>query len=56
MMTARERYLNDQTFRALVDALEVQISLANYTLSELRQAVILATIHYEQKVSHTERK
>jgi hypothetical protein len=48
MMTPDERYQHDPVFRQMVDLLEIQIREATYTPSELRQAVILAAIHYEQ--------
>ena len=47
MMTAEERYQNDPTFHALVDTLHNQIVNAQFTPSELREAVMLAAIKYE---------
>ena len=49
MMTPEERYLRDTTFKILVDSLEAQIHQANYTPTELREAAILAAIHYEER-------
>ena len=46
-MTPEERYTSDAMFRRLVDTLENQIHQANYTPSELREAAMLAAIHYD---------
>ena len=43
-----DRYQNDMEFHVLVDTIEAKIIEARYTPSELRQAVILACIHFEQ--------
>lgn len=48
MMLPEDRYQYDPAFRVLVDALEIQLRQADYTPSELRAAVILAAIHYEE--------
>jgi heterodisulfide reductase subunit B len=45
--TVRARYQNDAHFKHLVDCLEHAIHQAKYTPSELREAAILAAIHYE---------
>lgn len=45
--TVEERYARDPHFRGLVDILEHQIRLANYTPTEIREAAMLAQIHYE---------
>jgi hypothetical protein len=42
-----ERYRRDPHFRVLVDVLEHHIREANYTPTELREAALLACIHYE---------
>jgi len=47
MMAPEDRYRHDPVFRRLVDILELQIREAQYTPSELREAAILAAIHYE---------
>jgi hypothetical protein len=47
--TPEERYLTDPAFRLLVDRLYESIASASYTPSELREAVILAAIHYEMR-------
>lgn len=46
-MTPEARYQTDPEFATLVDLLTQFIRDARYTPSELRQAVILAAIHYE---------
>ena len=48
MKTPREKYLHDETFRALVDLMVSHINQYNYTLSEMRQAAMLASIKYEE--------
>lgn len=42
-----KHYFHDTDFRALVDLLESMIHKAQYTPMELRQAALLAAIHYE---------
>jgi len=44
-LPASERYLRDPAFRNLVDVVEGLIWRAEYTPTELREAVILAAIH-----------
>lgn len=48
MKTPKERYENDNHFRALVDMMVNFIQQADYTPSEMRQAAILASIIHEQ--------
>lgn len=48
-LTPDERYLRDPMFRQLVDVLEHHIETANYTPTELREAAVLAAIHYEMR-------
>ncbi len=43
----RERYKRDPHFRVLVDTLYSQLAAANYTPTELREAVMLAAIVHE---------
>lgn len=43
----RERYARDPVYRSLVDSLMSAIHQAQYTPTELREAVILAAIQYE---------
>lgn len=50
MMTPEERYYHDPMFHRLVDMMHNEIINARYTPSELREAAMLAAIHYE---SHT---
>jgi hypothetical protein len=47
-MTPDERYQRDPMFRHLVDQLHHQIREARYTPTEIREAAMLAQIHYEQ--------
>lgn len=47
MKTPEEKYNNDVEYHHLVDYLECLIVKAHFTPSELREACILATIHYE---------
>lgn len=47
--TVEERYMTDPMFHHLVDSLVNQIAAANYTPSELREAVILACTRWEER-------
>jgi hypothetical protein len=47
-MNPEERYHRDPHFRTLVDVLTQQIIECNYSPTELREAVMLAAIHYDQ--------
>lgn len=47
--TVEERYHRDPMFRVLVDTLYMQIVQARYTPTEIREAAMLAQIHYEQR-------
>ena len=47
--TVGNRYDRDPQFRTLVDMLEHLIDNAKMTPTEVREAAILATIHYEQR-------
>lgn len=49
MKTPEQKYRDDPMYRHLVDMLEAQIHAANYTPSEMREAVILASINYEMR-------
>lgn len=49
MMTTRERYRNEAVFRNLVDVLENAIENLQLTPSEIREAAMLAAIHYEER-------
>lgn len=42
-----ERYRNDATFHAMVNALYQQIELLNLTPSEIREAAMFAAIKFE---------
>jgi len=46
-MTPDERYRTDRMFQHLVDSLYCQIREARYTPTEIREAAMLAQIHYE---------
>lgn len=48
-LTPDERYLRDAAFRMLVDVLESQIETCQYTPTELREAALLAAVHYEMR-------
>lgn len=48
-----ERYHRDPAFRQLVDVLELQIRQLKLTPTEVREAAVLACVHYEQ---HTYRR
>jgi hypothetical protein len=45
--SAEYRYTNDAAFKLLVDTLYHQIVTHQYTPTELRDAAMLAAIHYE---------
>jgi len=44
-----DRYRADPVFRTLVDALYHQVCEARYTPTEIREAVMLAQIMYEER-------
>jgi|LGOV01.1.fsa_nt_gb hypothetical protein len=52
---AEYRYRTDSMFHMLVDTIESQIYNGYYTPSELREAVILASTHYEVHCAKLER-
>jgi hypothetical protein len=49
MLTPQERYHRDPQFHHLVDTLFQQIIVSNFTPTELREAVMLAAIKYENQ-------
>lgn len=49
MMTPDERYQRDPLFHTIVDVLEYYIHEAQFSGTELREAAILALIHYEAR-------
>ena len=53
MKTPQDKYRNDPAYRHLVDMIEAFVDTAEFTPSELRQAVVLACIHYEMRRSQT---
>jgi len=48
MKTPEEKYLNDPSYKMLVDTLLHQIIQAHFTPSEIREAAVYAAIRYEQ--------
>ena len=49
MKSPKEKYMNDPHYHHLVSMLEDLIENAHFTPSELREACILASIHYEMR-------
>lgn len=49
MKTPREKYMNDSQYKALVDVMCAHIHACDYTPSEMREAVVLACILYEEQ-------
>lgn len=47
MKNVRQRYESDPAFRTLVDTLYMCIERAEFTPTEIREAAMLAQIHYE---------
>ncbi len=52
-MTPQERYENDPFFHRLVDTLHQALREAQFTATEVREAAMLAAIHFD---AHTIRK
>lgn len=48
-LSPRDRYHVDVSFRQLVDIMEHYLYTCQYTPTEMREAAILAAIHYETK-------
>lgn len=48
MKTPREKYLQDNHYRTLVDTMRSVIEQGSFTPSEIREAAILASIMYEE--------
>lgn len=48
-LTPEERFLRDPKFCALVSLIESYLHHAEYTATELREAVMLAAIRYESR-------
>jgi hypothetical protein len=44
-----DRYLRDNDFKVLVDTMETFIQHGAYSPSEMREAAVLASIHFEMK-------
>jgi hypothetical protein len=49
MKSPRERYLHDASFNALVESMVSYIFKCQYTPSEMREAVVLASIIYAER-------
>lgn len=49
MKTPHDKYQGDPAYRNLVDMIEGFITAAEFTPSELREAVVLAHINYEMR-------
>lgn len=49
MKNPEEKYRHDADYHMLVDTIENFINQAKYTPSEVREAAILACIHYEMR-------
>lgn len=47
--TPDARYLRDAAFRQIVDMMEAYFHQALFTPTEMREAALLAAIHYEQR-------
>ena len=47
MQSMEQRYKNDIRFHTMVDMMEQQIAECLYTPSEIREAAVLASIHFE---------
>lgn len=47
------RYHRDVHFKTLVDMMEKMVHACDFTPTELREAAILAAVHYEQKTVRT---
>lgn len=47
MKSPEERYRHDAEFKMLVDWMEAAIHRAQYTPSEMREAALLASTHFE---------
>ena len=50
--TPRDRYRNDNNFKALVDTMWAHIERCEFTPSEMREAAILASILYQEHNVH----
>lgn len=50
--TPRDRYLNDDMFKRLVDMMVAHLHQAMFTPSEMREAAIMASIIYAEQAPH----
>ena len=48
----RDRYLTDSLYKAIVDQMTYLLNTAQLTPSEMREAAVLASIHYENMNVH----
>ena len=49
MKSPKDRYEQDPIYRKLVDGIEALIHQAQFTPSEVREAAVMACIHYEMR-------
>lgn len=49
LTTPRRKYQKDRSYKYLVDAIEGLIHQGEFTPSEIREACMLACIHYEER-------
>jgi hypothetical protein len=47
MKSPKDKYENDVNYKSLVDVMEEHIHQGKFTPSEMREAAVLASIHYE---------